>query len=39
MAASLKSRRFRLVGPVVAYALMQSAGVVDDHVEGCWITG
>jgi DNA-3-methyladenine glycosylase I len=38
MAKALKARGFRFVGPVVAYALMQSAGVVDDHLEGCWVT-
>ncbi len=37
MAKALKARGFRFVGPVVAYALMQSAGIVDDHVEGCWV--
>ena len=37
MAKALKARGFRFVGPVVAYALMQSAGVVDDHLEGCWV--
>ena len=36
LAKALKARGFRFVGPVVAYALMQSAGVVDDHLEGCW---
>jgi DNA-3-methyladenine glycosylase I len=36
MAKALRARGFRFVGPVVAYALMQSAGIVDDHVEGCW---
>jgi DNA-3-methyladenine glycosylase I len=39
MAKGLKARGFRFVGPVVAYALMQSAGVVDDHLEGCWVAG
>jgi DNA-3-methyladenine glycosylase I len=39
MAKALKARGFRFVGPVVAYALMQSAGIVDDHLEGCWLTG
>ena len=39
MAKALKARGFRFVGPVVAYALMQSAGVVDDHLEGCWVPG
>ncbi len=38
LAKALRQRGFRFVGPVVAYALMQSAGVVDDHLEGCWVT-
>jgi DNA-3-methyladenine glycosylase I len=38
MSKALKARGFRFVGPVVAYALMQSAGIVDDHIEGCWVT-
>jgi DNA-3-methyladenine glycosylase I len=37
LARALKARGFRFVGPVVAYALMQSAGVVDDHLDGCWV--
>jgi DNA-3-methyladenine glycosylase I len=37
LAADLRGRGFRFVGPVVAYALMQSAGVVDDHLTGCWV--
>ncbi len=37
LAKALKARGFRFVGPVVAYALMQSAGVVDDHLAGCWV--
>lgn len=37
LAKSLRARGFRFVGPVVAYALMQSAGVVDDHLDGCWV--
>ncbi|HET6949271.1 MAG TPA: DNA-3-methyladenine glycosylase I [Acidimicrobiales bacterium] len=37
LSRDLRSRGFRFVGPVVAYALMQSAGVVDDHLEGCWV--
>ena len=39
MSKALKARGFRFVGPVVAYALMQSAGIVDDHLEGCWVNG
>jgi len=37
LAKALRGHGFRFVGPVVAYALMQSAGVVDDHLEGCWV--
>jgi DNA-3-methyladenine glycosylase I len=36
MAAALKRRGFRFVGPTTCYALMQAAGLVDDHVSGCW---
>lgn len=36
MSKALKSRGFRFVGPTTMYALMQSAGMVDDHLEGCW---
>jgi DNA-3-methyladenine glycosylase I len=35
MAKDLKRRGFRFVGPTTAYALMQSTGMVDDHVKGC----
>ena len=36
LSKTLRSRGFRFVGPTTMYALMQSAGMVDDHVEGCW---
>jgi len=36
MSTALRARGFRFVGPTTMYALMQSAGMVDDHVEGCW---
>ncbi len=36
LARALKTRGLRFVGPTTAYALMQSAGLVDDHVTGCW---
>jgi DNA-3-methyladenine glycosylase I len=36
MAKALKREGLRFVGPTTAYALMQSAGIVDDHVAGCW---
>jgi DNA-3-methyladenine glycosylase I len=36
MARALRQRGFRFVGPTTCYALMQAAGLVDDHVQGCW---
>ena len=36
LAKALKAVGLRFVGPVTVYALMQSAGLVDDHVVGCW---
>ena len=36
MSKALRKRGFRFVGPTTMYALMQSAGMVDDHLEGCW---
>lgn len=33
---ALRKRGFRFVGPTTIYALMQSAGMVDDHVDGCF---
>ncbi|WP_371870011.1 DNA-3-methyladenine glycosylase I [Mycetocola zhadangensis] len=39
LSVALKKRGFRFVGPTTMYALMQSAGLVDDHVEGCWRAG
>ncbi|MEV8255051.1 DNA-3-methyladenine glycosylase I [Rhodoglobus sp. NPDC076762] len=36
MSKALKARGYRFVGPTTMYALMQSAGMVDDHIEGCW---
>lgn len=36
MSKELRRRGFRFVGPTTMYALMQSAGMVDDHLEGCW---
>ncbi len=36
MAKELKRRGFRFVGPTTCYALMQAAGLVDDHVMDCW---
>jgi DNA-3-methyladenine glycosylase I len=37
LAKALKARGFRFVGPTTAYALMQAVGIVNDHVEGCFV--
>ena len=36
LSRDLRRRGFRFVGPTTMYALMQSAGMVDDHLDGCW---
>lgn len=38
MAKALRKCGFRFVGPTTAYALMQATGMVDDHVEGCFVS-
>ena len=35
LSTALRKRGFRFVGATTMYALMQSTGMVDDHVEGC----
>ena len=37
MSMHLKSLGYRFVGPTSMYALMQSTGMVSDHVAGCWL--
>ena len=37
LAAELRRRGFRFVGPTTAYATMQAAGLVNDHAEGCFV--
>ncbi|HEY3334135.1 MAG TPA: DNA-3-methyladenine glycosylase I [Candidatus Limnocylindrales bacterium] len=39
MSADLRKRGFRFVGPTICYALMQSAGLVNDHVVSCFRYG
>ena len=39
MARDLRTRGFRFVGPTIAYAFMQSAGLVDDHLVSCFRHG
>ena len=36
LSADLRRRGFRFVGSTIAYAFMQSVGLVDDHVPGCF---
>lgn len=36
LSRELRGRGLRFVGPTTMYALMQSAGLVDDHLVGCW---
>jgi DNA-3-methyladenine glycosylase I len=39
LSRDLKARGFRFVGPTIVYAFMQSVGLVDDHVPGCFRYG
>src|SRR5437660_6570895 len=39
MSRDLRERGFRFVGPTICYALMQSAGLVNDHVVTCFRHG
>lgn len=36
MSKDLKRRGFRFVGPTTCYAFMQAAGLVNDHLAGCF---
>jgi DNA-3-methyladenine glycosylase I len=37
LAKELRRRGFRFVGPTTVYAAMQACGVVNDHLESCWV--
>jgi DNA-3-methyladenine glycosylase I len=39
MSKELKRRGFKFVGPVIVYAWMQAAGIVNDHAEECFRRG
>lgn len=39
MSRDLRGRGFRFVGPTIVYAFMQSIGLVDDHIPGCFRYG
>jgi DNA-3-methyladenine glycosylase I len=36
MSRTLRAAGFRFVGPTICYALMQSAGLVNDHLLDCF---
>ncbi len=37
MSRDLKRRGWTYIGPTTAYAFMQAMGLVNDHLEGCWV--
>ena len=39
LSKALKGYGFGFVGPTICYAYMQSAGLVNDHVTGCFRYG
>lgn len=39
LSRDLRVRGFRFVGPTIVYAFMQSIGLVDDHLPGCFRYG
>ena len=36
LSRDLRARGFRFIGSTIVYAFMQSVGLVDDHLPGCW---
>ncbi|WP_419842936.1 DNA-3-methyladenine glycosylase I [Candidatus Poriferisodalis sp.] len=36
LSQALRRLGWRFVGPTTCYALMQAAGIVNDHLQGCW---
>lgn len=37
LAKDLRSRGWTFVGPTTCYAFMQAMGLVNDHIDGCWV--
>ncbi|WP_067220519.1 DNA-3-methyladenine glycosylase I [Stappia indica] len=37
LSKDLKKRGWSFVGPTTVYAFMQAMGLVNDHLEGCWV--
>lgn len=38
LSKDLKRRGWTFVGPTTVYSFMQAMGLVDDHLDGCWVT-
>lgn len=39
LSKALLGQGFKFVGPTTVYAAMQSLGLVNDHLHGCWVRG
>jgi DNA-3-methyladenine glycosylase I len=37
LAKELKRRGFAFVGPTTVYSTMEACGIVNDHLQGCWV--
>lgn len=37
VAADFRRRGWKYLGPVSLYAALQAVGLIDDHLEGCWV--
>lgn len=37
LSKDLKKRGWKFVGPTTMYSFMQSMGLINDHVDGCWV--
>ena len=37
LSKALKQRGFVFIGPTTMHAALQAMGVLDDHLEGCWV--
>lgn len=37
LSKDLKKRGWKFVGPTTMYSFMQSMGLVNDHLDGCWV--
>ncbi len=37
LSKDLRKRGWAFVGPTTAYAAMEAMGIVNDHLDGCWV--